>query len=701
MMDWFLPSQGWAEIWSKALWRVSWQGGLALMVVWMLCRFWPGLPARVQCWLWRLAYLKLMLAFFWANPVLLPVLSPDHESKPAPPIRSAAIPSPIRVLEKGPSSNLELSYGYASANGGSFRPAGLTPALNPLPELKMEADSYPIVWVAIFVIWLAGVLVLALGQVLEWRRLRNLVRASTLVRMTWLQDELKQFCRLLGLSRRPRLLEGGGLSSPVLVGVIRPDIVIPEGWLENLEAGPARMMVAHELVHLKRRDLVWNWLPAVARTLFFFHPLVWIFLKEWRLAQEMACDEQAVLTGRVSPADYGAMLVSVVARGGSIPTPRISHFSAGILESKETLKRRLIAMKVMRSLSYPRLVLWTGATMLIASLLLVPWRLTAQDSSPEGIEPVGANVSVKKSKSSAPDGGPAISQPAKEPGPDSARGLNAISKDRFSEQDVIIKEKRIFGGLTDDSADGAASHAWGGADQTHGQVHQYPAKSSAKQNVDVEAIHALKAELQAVEVEVELAGHRLKHSRELMEQKVVSEEEMMKARAEFARARANLAQAQARLNDEENRYSHQSKFNQTRDQDRIIQALTRQVEDLKSQLHQQVRHNAITDLNRLRQSDGKNSPFAYPLEDSSDALSAPGIIHGDTASLPQRTLERELIEQEIELAERQLSIQQERFKAGQLTEDQVLALQREILSLKRQKIRLGNGEGPTSVQSNF
>src|SRR5207245_6666128 len=63
--------------WAGAIGRACWQGGVAIALVWALCRLIPRLPGRIQCWLWRLAYLKLFVALLWAVPLELPVLAPQ------------------------------------------------------------------------------------------------------------------------------------------------------------------------------------------------------------------------------------------------------------------------------------------------------------------------------------------------------------------------------------------------------------------------------------------------------------------------------------------------------------------------------------------------------------------------------------------------------------------------------------------------
>src|SRR5258706_11629162 len=78
----------WADLWLEALWRASWQGGLAISLVWAVTRLWPRMSPRVRGWLWTLAYLKLFASFLWTTPIELPLLSES------PTAHMAAYPAP-------------------------------------------------------------------------------------------------------------------------------------------------------------------------------------------------------------------------------------------------------------------------------------------------------------------------------------------------------------------------------------------------------------------------------------------------------------------------------------------------------------------------------------------------------------------------------------------------------------------------------
>src|SRR5208283_3512659 len=136
-------------------------------------------------------------------------------------------------------------------------------------------------------------------------------------------EQLAYQARQYGLRNSPRFLETEGNGSPMLIGIVRPAIVIPGGTLRKLSPPELGMVLGHELAHIRRGDLLWNLAAAGVRCLFFFHPLVWLSQKRLNLAQEVAADELAILRQHGDPASYGKLLVSVISKIGPsrlIPT---------------------------------------------------------------------------------------------------------------------------------------------------------------------------------------------------------------------------------------------------------------------------------------------------------------------------------------------------------------------------------------------
>jgi WD40 repeat protein len=342
--------------------RASWQGGLVLLLVWLAGRARPSLPAGARCWLWRLAYLKLLLAFFGPLPVAvsLPLL-------PAPP--------PL-------SQRTVTSASPVTANQASTRLTTTADPSRPLALTSVSVRATPFTqanlgWLAL---WLVGLGVCLARMRAEMREVQSLYRASQPFSDTHLSSTLASLCERLRLRRQPLVRAAPGNACPSLLGLRRPVILLPETLLAECDPQELEMVLAHELAHLKRWDLAWGGLAVAVQGLFFFHPLVWLAAREWQLAQESACDELAIGLTRVPPADYGALLVSVAARHAIRARER--WVSVGVVETYQILTRRLSAMRTFREPS-PRQRVATGALLATLGILgLVPWRVAAQKSAP-------------------------------------------------------------------------------------------------------------------------------------------------------------------------------------------------------------------------------------------------------------------------------------------------------------------------------
>src|SRR5205823_6829606 len=139
-------------------------------------------------------------------------------------------------------------------------------------------------------------------------------RAGVLVRDPWLLRRLEDLGAGLGfVGRLPVLVRIDEPGSPALTGLRRPAILLPAPLLQACDTRELQLVLAHELAHLKRRDLLWGWLPAAAHALFWFHPAVWLANHEWYAAQEMACDALAVQATAARTGEYERLMLKVAA----------------------------------------------------------------------------------------------------------------------------------------------------------------------------------------------------------------------------------------------------------------------------------------------------------------------------------------------------------------------------------------------------
>ena len=100
------------------------------------------------------------------------------------------------------------------------------------------------------------------------------------------------------LGTRAHIRHAAAVAHPVTFGLLEPVVLLPES-LRHQSAEIRRAVVAHELVHVKRRDWMWLVVEEVVVCLLWFHPAVWWLVSRIQLAREEVVDELAILvTGR-------------------------------------------------------------------------------------------------------------------------------------------------------------------------------------------------------------------------------------------------------------------------------------------------------------------------------------------------------------------------------------------------------------------
>ncbi len=355
------------DAWAAAMWRACWEGGLLVLVVWIICRLFPSMPARFQCWFWRLAMLKFMMVLLCPTLLNLPLL-------PAPPL-----PAPLPEVSLPAVESMPMEM-----------PTTPVEQVEP-PTSKIELPSPSTVLCFSWVIgasWSLGWLLVA------WHRARTLQKQSHTIDGVSLIEQLAVQGRLFGLRHLPRLVEVKGSGSPMLIGTFRPTIVFPTHTLGQLSISERTMVLGHELAHIRRGDLFWGLIASIVRAVFFFHPLAWWSERQLKLAQEVAADQLAIARQHHEPVNYAGLLVSVVGKLGHRPlVSTISVETAGTINS---LTRRLAAMTRIGRTSR-RAIAASGILLATTVLLgLVPWRLVAAE--PKEDEQVASSVAEKSAE---------------------------------------------------------------------------------------------------------------------------------------------------------------------------------------------------------------------------------------------------------------------------------------------------------------
>ena len=155
-----------------------------------------------------------------------------------------------------------------------------------------EVRGLPTTW--ILTIWIIGVVALSIRALGGWL----VARRVALDAITPLSDDLQAAARALaerlGIRRVVRVVESSRVAVPVMIGWLRPVVLMPPAALSGLSIAQVEAIFAHEFAHIRRHDYLVNLLQTAVETALFFHPAVWWLSRAVRRERELCCDDLAV-----------------------------------------------------------------------------------------------------------------------------------------------------------------------------------------------------------------------------------------------------------------------------------------------------------------------------------------------------------------------------------------------------------------------
>jgi beta-lactamase regulating signal transducer with metallopeptidase domain len=309
----------WGDAWSALAGLALWQATVVAVVVGLIALALRRASPAVRYWLWQLVAIKLLLLPLGSWSVGLAWL-PALQSEPAVETLSVAavqaeaadtIAAEAEVA--APSPALQVAETPTIERDPADTVSAAAESLPPQPQLQVvEKAAANLNWQAWLLLGWALVVAMQLARlVVQRRRLARMLR-ETRPGDAELVALVNQIAQQLRMSSSPAVAITELDCSPFACGIWRPRVVVPASLLVELDAVQLKQVLAHELAHLKRRDLVWGWLTEMARLLYFFHPAMLFAARRVRLERELACDQIAMqLSGR-SPAEYAETLVRVL-----------------------------------------------------------------------------------------------------------------------------------------------------------------------------------------------------------------------------------------------------------------------------------------------------------------------------------------------------------------------------------------------------
>ena len=216
------------------------------------------------------------------------------------------------------STEITTSITYSAQRTNSFRTQSTEEATsiknaNDSTKLNSSWPSYRSIaerW--LFVFWIGSIVFVIAVWISRFAHVLHRLhvhRIETPAPVTKIVDDLAQW---LKLGQQVQIQVTSERIGPAVVGWLRPRVLLPSFLVDRMDDQALRILVAHELTHIRRGDLFWAFLQTVAGSLWWFHPAVWIANRQLNIESDRSCDEETIARLECSPSDYAKCLLQVL-----------------------------------------------------------------------------------------------------------------------------------------------------------------------------------------------------------------------------------------------------------------------------------------------------------------------------------------------------------------------------------------------------
>ena len=352
--------------------HAGWQAAVVALIVFVILRLGRN---RISSQL-RYALLLIVLLKFATPPFMsLPIgmfsqrsVSQLAEVDPAPIFQSTPLVAPT--------DRPDLQSTVASQT--PLETDAVTPTIDKpsSPEPVKTANSRPtqistflLIRNFLLVAYGIGVVVYLVRLVLQYLGIRKLVLASQCQSESDLQSRLRQLSQRLGMKFCPELRISCELDAPFAIGAIRPTIVLPQKTIDQLDSDQLDIVMAHELAHVRRRDMLIGWGETILTALWWFHPAMWWLKSSLRNTREDCCDDMLIANQITKPERYCETIIQAASHQ-TIPT--LEPLALGFTNKEHPAGRRIRRLMNASIGRFDRLQLSAVLLTLLAGAIAIP-----------------------------------------------------------------------------------------------------------------------------------------------------------------------------------------------------------------------------------------------------------------------------------------------------------------------------------------
>ncbi len=162
---------------------------------------------------------------------------------------------------------------------------------NEVQNLATDAFAASYGWTTLALLWMVGTAAIIVWQGYRWLDFSRHVNEVALPVPT---QELDESTALKHFASTVPVLCLHGMRSAALFGIFKPVLLLPESFSQRYDNNQRHIILAHEAIHLRRKDNCWNLCALLLLALFWTNPLVLLAWRYYRLDQELSCDALAL-----------------------------------------------------------------------------------------------------------------------------------------------------------------------------------------------------------------------------------------------------------------------------------------------------------------------------------------------------------------------------------------------------------------------
>lgn len=300
-------------------------------------------------------------------------------------------------------------------------------------------------------LWIIGILIISCYIFTSYFIFRIKVSKESQCKDIEVINLLEKCKSTINIKRKVPIVYSYNIKTPTLCGIFKPKILISKNIIENLTSDEKRYIFLHELSHLKRKDILFNWIFTLLIILHWFNPLLWFAFNRMKKDCELSCD--ALTLTYISPEEYkhyGETLIKLV---------NIFSFSkwkpgTTAMANKSEIKRRIIMISKFKKKSFLASIIAIAVTLALGCAGLTNSKAASQkdviesnkvnntitsdssDSNTKEVDVTSDSINIKDTKE-VEDNSKVESTSSKEPNKVTTTEVKKSEYPSISDEDIL------------------------------------------------------------------------------------------------------------------------------------------------------------------------------------------------------------------------------------------------------------------------